>query len=1216
MSLSARIAGNMVSLEWETGPEADTVGFHVFRMDSENGPGRQVNKRLLPGLLVSPGGGTYRYVDNLESSDPPLYYRLIRVDSEGRSTFAGQCEVKKGTSRIDDAPDTTVYVRTPHRTLEQQAASTDNSAGKRTHAARQTRQSSSIAERARITVRQTGLHRVSSGEIAAALGVSESQVSEWIGSARIELSCQGNDVAWLGETGNSGILFHGETIDSIYTWDNVYWLQEGNNGVVMTRTHGNQPSPVPETLTFRERLHFEQQAYAPTAVYSKAGEDFWVWDYLFAGYPGYDRKTLTFELQDPGTSSNAAIITTTLHGGANTSAYPDNHVCLYLNGTAIGEKLWDGKTECVVTSSVSQSLLLDDSNALEVEALLDTDVPYSFVYIDSFEVEYDRQHAAVNGSLTVHDNTNAVATVSGLAETNMTVLNITDAYCPSIIDAVTIDGAPDAYRASFEIASSESRYLATVDSAVLSPASIEGDFDAGLTDAGNEADYIIITPSALLAGSTELASRREAQGLDTRVVDVVDVYNEFNNGIANPDAIQEFLAYTYSSWAKPPQYVLLAGEGSYDYKDYLGNGDCLIPSMPVGSFQGLLFSDIRMADTDGDGDPEMSIGRLPVMNATEMAAVIDKIVAYEDGGTWKSRGLFLADNPDAAGDFSALSDAAAAFLPTNMAVEKVYLEEHTLSETTSMTIDGLNAGCSIFNYIGHGHAAKLADEGILEESDLSSLTNSAGPPLVLAMTCDFGKFAQSGYDSLSESLVVQSQGGCVGVWSSIGLAWSSESRILNEEFLETSFSGDVVRMGDGIVAALQRYGVEGGVPIMRYSYNLLGDPATIVYGSAALDYDFGDAPGNMYPTDVNDDGARHAVVAGLYLGSSIDAETNGPSESAGVGDDQDGTEDEDGVVFSSGFLPGESASVVVIASTDGVLNAWIDFNGDGDWGDAGEQLFDDFSLSAGSNSLTFSVSPTMTANPTYARFRFNSSGNLSPLGPADDGEVEDYQVARQPTLAVISSFTATGEDGKVVVRWRTSIESGTGGFLLERKDENGLFVRLNAEPIVAFGTGDYSVVDDGAVPGKTYTYQLVELAHNGNQCTHGPYMVTVTSELSAFEQWQQARLDVSQLDDPAISGADADADCDGHTTYEEFLAGTDPLDSSSVLMITAISQGGDGVVIRWTGESGKNYAIEGASSPSGDFTIIVSGLDGSPPENEYNFSADTNLCIFRVRLDE
>lgn len=403
---------------------------------------------------------------------------------------------------------------------------------------------------------------------------------------------------------------------------------------------------------------------------------------------------------------------------------------------------------------------------------------------------------------------------------------------------------------------------------------------------------------------------------------------------------------------------------------------------------------------------------------------------------------------------------------------------------------------------------------------------------------------------------------------------------------------------------------------MRYSYNLLGDPATIVYGSAALDYDFGDAPGNMYPTDVNDDGARHAVVEGWYLGSSIDSETNGPSESAGVGDDQDATDDEDGVVFSSGFLPGQSASVVVIASTAGVLNAWIDFNGDGDWDDSGEQLFDDASLSAGSNSLNFSVSSTMTTGPTYARFRFNSSGNLSPMGPADDGEVEDYQVSRQPTLAVIGSFTATEEDGHVVIRWQTSAESGALGFLLERKDGNGVFVRLNTEPIAAFWTGGYSVVDGDAVPGETYTYQLVELAHNGNQYIHGPYTVTVTAELSAFEQWQQARFDVSQLDEPSISGPGADADYDGHTTYEEFLAGTDPLDGSSVLMITGVLQGGDGVVIRWTSEQGKNYAMEGASSPTGDFAIIASELGGSPPENEHTFIPDAGLCIFRVRLDE
>jgi hypothetical protein len=769
VSLNARIAGNMVSLEWETGLEADTLGFHVFRMDSKNGPGRQVNKRLLPGLLVAPRGGTYRYVDDLRYGDPPLYYRLIRVDSEGRSTVARQCKVQNGSRKVDDISGTPAYSRIPHRPSERRAVSEDAYTSKRTRIF-PTRETSSTAERAKITVRQTGTHRVSSEEIAAALGGSESQVSEWIASARIELSCGGNDVAWLAEPGDSGILFHGEAIESIYARDNVYWLREGGNGVVMTGSGGNAPAAVPETLTFRESLHFEEQVYASITTYNGAGEDFWIWDFLVAGYPDYDHKTLAFELRDPGTTSGTATVTTTLHGAANTPANPDNHVCLYLNGTLIGEELWDGKTERVVTSSVSQSLLLNGSNALEVVSLLAEGAPYGYVYIDCFDVEYDRQHVSVNGNLLGHDNTNAAATVSGFGEPDITVLDITDSRLPSVINAVTIDGGPSVYSASFDITSSESRYSVTAGSAVLDPAIIEGVSDTGLTNATNEADYIIIAPSELLAGATELASRREDQGLDTRVIDVVDVYNEFNNGIVSPDAIQGFLAYTYSSWAKSPQYVLLAGEGSYDYKNYLGNGDCLVPSMPVGSFQGLLFSDIRMADTDGDGDPEMSIGRLPVMNATEMAAVINKIVAYEDGGAWKSRGLFLADNPDAAGDFSALSDAAAAFLPTNMSVEKVYLEEHTLSETTSMTIDALNAGCGIFNYIGHGHAAKLADEGILEDSDLSSLTNSAGPPLVLAMTCDFGKFAQPGYDSLSESLVVQSEGGCVGVWSSIGLA--------------------------------------------------------------------------------------------------------------------------------------------------------------------------------------------------------------------------------------------------------------------------------------------------------------------------------------------------------------------------------------------------------------------------------------------------------------
>ncbi len=80
------------------------------------------------------------------------------------------------------------------------------------------------------------------------------------------------------------------------------------------------------------------------------------------------------------------------------------------------------------------------------------------------------------------------------------------------------------------------------------------------------------------------------------------------------------------------------------------------------------------------------------------------------------------------------------------------------------------------------------------------------------------------------------------------------------------------------------------------------------------------------------------------------------------------------------------------ASAAGLLNAWIDFNADGDWDDAGEQVFTDEPLSAGVNSLVVPVPLDVAPAATYARFRLDSGGGLTPAGLADDGEVEDYSV--------------------------------------------------------------------------------------------------------------------------------------------------------------------------------------------------------------------------------
>lgn len=155
--------------------------------------------------------------------------------------------------------------------------------------------------------------------------------------------------------------------------------------------------------------------------------------------------------------------------------------------------------------------------------------------------------------------------------------------------------------------------------------------------------------------------------------------------------------------------------------------------------------------------------------------------------------------------------------------------------------------------------------------------------------------------------------------------------------------------------------------------------------------DFGDAPG-AYGTLSASDGARHAIVPNVWLGIGIDADADGQPGADALGDDNDGGDDEDGVVFISLVIPGDPATVKVTASIAGFLDAWVDFNFDGDWSDDGECIFAGIPVALGANTLTFNVPATTPTGITYSRFRFSTTGNLGWLGFASDGEVEDYRV--------------------------------------------------------------------------------------------------------------------------------------------------------------------------------------------------------------------------------
>ncbi len=166
--------------------------------------------------------------------------------------------------------------------------------------------------------------------------------------------------------------------------------------------------------------------------------------------------------------------------------------------------------------------------------------------------------------------------------------------------------------------------------------------------------------------------------------------------------------------------------------------------------------------------------------------------------------------------------------------------------------------------------------------------------------------------------------------------------------------------------------------------------------------DFGDAPAPPYPTLIPH-GARHRIIRGWHLGARVDGEPDGlPGGSALADDRTGGPDDEDGVTFVTPLIPGTNATVVLTASTNGVVDAWVDFNRSASW-EPDEQILAGVPVGPGPSTLSFPVPPGLTGGDTFARFRFSRVGGLPPGGYCPIGEVEDYRVRirgpRQPAQA-------------------------------------------------------------------------------------------------------------------------------------------------------------------------------------------------------------------------
>lgn len=178
-------------------------------------------------------------------------------------------------------------------------------------------------------------------------------------------------------------------------------------------------------------------------------------------------------------------------------------------------------------------------------------------------------------------------------------------------------------------------------------------------------------------------------------------------------------------------------------------------------------------------------------------------------------------------------------------------------------------------------------------------------------------------------------------------------------------------------------------------------------------YDYGDAPDPTYPTLKANNGARHGQLSARKLGATADDETDGqPTANA----DGDGADD-DGVTLPAELTICEANPIIVNAGAEGRLFAWVDFNADGDWQDAGERIFYSELLRAGNNDLAIFVPcDAKITDGTFLRFRFSGDLKLAADGTALDGEVEDYKrpIRRGPPNAV-DDWQQGQEDTEAVI---------------------------------------------------------------------------------------------------------------------------------------------------------------------------------------------------------
>ncbi len=743
---------------------------------------------------------------------------------------------------------------------------------------------SPIGPRYRISITESGMYSIT-GQDLAAVGIRlDAIIPETLKltnkEKQVPIFVRGEEDKRFDPTDE--IIFYGERqrgetsyIDP-YSDENIYWLT-WNSGLGLRM---GTKTPLPDTsntqhhLHFLTRVHFEKdqqfrrfknvnltegQTYTEFSQglqlrqftlteLPPLPDDSWFWAQLSAPAS----KPFTFNLSGVTDTGRPATIRVGLHGRSNTP-----HDCdIWLNDKlSIGKARWNGETAYQLQNQdISQSFLDKGKNTIRITNPVSSEAPIDIFLLNWIEIDYWRDFHAEADILRfaitpLLDETGAInpnfeVDLKNFSTPDVEIYGI-DGTRYVGLSPLADDKLPGTYKIPFrstqirpkDVNDPTVQYIALTRNQFRKP-KISVDAPSDLRSTHNGADYIIITHNHFIRDVQRLADfRRNQQGLRTKVVDVQNIYDEFNHGILNPKAIREFLSYAYHNWHPPaPTYVFLVGDTNNDIKNKLN----FVPTMQVQiPGHGAGASDHQFVTFRGeDSFPDMLIGRMPANNRVDLRIFIERTINYETTspiGPWHKRLLMLAGS-NLRFHWQTNQLISSYQLTGTYQTERIYAppaQELTLTNENTLTpigrrvIDGFNDGASIINYIGHGGGGRWASSRMLDFKDPEqNLTNISQLPLVISMTCYTGSF-DGDKNSLAEELLRSENGGAVAVIGATSIGLLDGDYFLNAEIFDVIFNQQTHNLGAILAQAKTQFLINAPSFLdLAEVFTLFGDPAT------------------------------------------------------------------------------------------------------------------------------------------------------------------------------------------------------------------------------------------------------------------------------------------------------------------------------------------------------------------------------------------------------